>query len=221
MTSNWRLQRCSADAYLEVVHGQLARALRDGVSMVAEPRHVVGTARAEMAKIVEVVAGFALGTVLGGLFDGVRRWYGADACRELQRRVTTSEAEQRGHVDVRYLADGEARPLVDAFAARLHVRFARLERDVRSVVDAMAARDGSEVVLFLASREEDIERRVRAEIEFAWQTFVALVTRRPLPELTGRTPRSEAMWSAWRETVMPVATMRDAAQAAGYILLVG
>jgi hypothetical protein len=228
MTTNLALGLQTLDGYKAQVEGALALALKQATATLNEPTRVTPDARKVIAGMIELICGFALGTIASEVFAGVQQWFGHEVSAELQRRFKPAiTAVPR--LDVRYLADAEDRPLVNALGSRLHVRFCYLSRDVAGLLANLGALVGElprqsdvmRVMLCLMSGEDDIQTRVAAEIIFAWSMFVSSMTGKPAPTLEGRSARSQGMWQAWQGRATPTARPpRDDVQRDGYILLV-
>lgn len=232
MTALPSLSQQTAAGYTSHIETELALALREGTSQLVEPRKITPDARKVIGGMVELLTGFALGTVAGGVFIGTRRWFSEEISTAVQRRFRPL-APVAGRLEVPYLADADKRPLLNEFAGRLHMRFCYLTRSVSELMTALhdtvielAPRQQGriDIMLNLLAKEDDVVTRVRAEIRFAWEMFVAKAAGKPLPSQEGRTARSRALWEQWQGRAAPVVALPDEdrsdAQRDGYILLV-
>lgn len=224
------------DEYVETAHAALTDALRTATAQMAEPRvadppHAVRV----LDRVTETLVGFAIGTVASEVLRVVRIWFNDEVAAATRRGLRADwPAVLRGggglDLSPKYLADADARPLVDMLARRLYVAFCLASRDVRVLLDVARnaierhapnrVRQISPILAELAPAET-IEDRVGAELVFGWQVYSAAITDRPFPSTEGRSARSRSLWEAWRaQLVGRVPAPRTSEQASGYIVLV-
>jgi len=212
--------------YCDVVEATLADVLRRGMRDLIEPR-IENPQRAlrVLDCLVETMTGFAIGTVAGDVFGGVRTWFGDDGLVALRRQLGSwpHACRDATPIELTYLEDAAQRPLVNELANKLHVRFCRVSRDVRDLITAIEAErlPVADAMFGLLATEENLERRLLAELTFGWSMFMAAIARRPFPSRENRTARSQALWLSWEHQLggRPVLTRSEQEQA-GYITLV-
>ena len=219
-----------AVSYADVIEATLARVLRKSTQDLVEPRlGDLQKAIRILDRLVETIAGFAIGTIAGEVFGGVRTWFGEETLLELRRQLGSAwpaSCAQSGALETPYLEDAAERPFVDELARKLHVRFCRMSEDVQALLAAVdslceSRRHRVGVMFDLLAKEENVEKRVQAELMFGWSMCIAAVTGHPLPTRQERTARSQALWLAWEHQLCgtPVLTRAEPEQA-GYIMLV-
>jgi hypothetical protein len=223
--------RVAAVRYSDVIEATLARALRGGTRDLIEPRvDDPKRALAIVSCLVETLTGFAIGSIAGEVFGGVRTWFGDDELGALRRRLGSGwpvACTESVAAETPYLVDAANRPLVDELARKLHVRFCCMSRDVEELVAAVRSSVAPErghrvgVMFDLLMKEENVEQRVVAELGFGWSMGVAAMAGRPFPSRQQRTARSQQLWLAWEHALCgaPVLTRGEIEQA-GYIMLV-
>lgn len=244
MTVNLEIIGQTRSEYLHTIECAIARGLRDAVSTLKDPRITIPhEARRLVETIPEMLAGFTLGTLVRSLKAGMARWFGDALADELLRSIAGSCRMERFEANVMYLDDAKERPLVNAVATCLHLRYCAmspaLERilcELEAVVLRMAPNKQWVTNLMLGSLCNDADELARflsQEIRFAWSMVSAVTSGKPVPSVSGRTVGSTTMWSQWLDHV-PMACVvsqrsqtsesspgsRDEVQVAGYILLV-
>jgi hypothetical protein len=223
--------RIAGVRYGDVIAAALARVLRDWTRDLLEPRVSQPQRAIEMVNcLVETMTGFAIGTIAGEVFGGVRTWLGEEALVDVRRRLGSAwpvACAESVAVETAYLQDAATRPLVDEVAGKLHVRFCRMSGDVGALVAAVnasvdAPRSQRAGVMFdLLMKEDNVEKRVLAELGFGWSMCLAAIAGRPFPSRQERSARSQVLWLAWEHQLYgaPVLT-RSEPEEAGYIMLV-
>lgn len=220
--------------YVEAALAALTRALRAATVHLVEPR-VTDPHRAlrVLDKLAETLTGFAIGTIGGEVLRVVSIWFGDEVALSVRGALGDGWPGRVRHgqePSTKYLDDADQRPLVDMLARRLYGTFCRAGYDVRSLLDTVretvecrAPSRASWLAAMLGelARDETIERRLRDELAFGWQVYVAAITDKPFPSTTDRWARSRALWQAWQWQLVgrPVLT-RSEHEAQGYILLV-
>lgn len=231
MTTTLSISGKSPEEYVTTMEAAVATALRLGVMDLREPRVTCPRAQRMLDQLAEMLAGFTLGTIVRNVCGGLQRWFGESFAQELKRSLPRVLHLEMLDVEVSYLDDADARPMVEALASRLHVRYCGIPRaveallvEVETLVRLMAPQKHRYMTLMLGALcrdAEELQRGLTDEIYFGWSMFAAATRERPLPSTDGRMPRSIAMWSTWHCTVLPQPPApRDEAQEAGYILLV-
>lgn len=223
--------RVAAVPYSNVVDATLARVLDQAIAGLIEPRVTDPQRALEVLDcLVETIVGFAIGTIAGDVFRGVRTWFGDETLGALRERLGAGWPRACRHgvaLDRAYLDDADKRPLVDELAKKLHVRLCRMTRDVLDLIDAVYSsieptrRHLLTVMFDLLAKQENLETRLLAELTFGWSMYIAAIAERAFPPRDNRTARSQALWLAWEHQLggSPVLT-RDETEAAGYITLV-
>jgi hypothetical protein len=205
------------ERYVETVLEPARRAALAHVHTLPEPRAPEDATFAlrTLARLVEALAGFAVGAAIAPILQRLRRTAGADARREIHRALqpmlaptgpdgsAPSEASAGASLTAPrppFLADAEQRPLVDQLGRALCARLAFAERDachllrplLASAAGARADATGHAIALAAVraalSEAPWLAERFAAAISAAWRDTAALLH---------RTPPTDGPWAAF------------------------
>ena len=201
------------DRYIDSIFSRHQTALRELTATLAEPHaDEVECSCHRLDRLIETLTAFAIGHAVGRVAEVMRR---IDA--SLDGPIGQAMASTRlasGTIPplppLRYLADADRRPLVDALGARLHVRLGLAAAHARALVRAVAAvvtRAGRGPALVNAL--EVLAADPAAAFAFAdqlalgWRFFVAALANAPDPQLPDepRWQRGRELWAAWSRRV--------------------
>ncbi len=179
--------------YADFIAATFERVLAEQVPALREPV----AARPERALkivglVVETIAGLAVGVVAGEVERATRLWFGANAAAEILDRFT-APLGSRIDQPPRFLADADARPLVDELGARLRPRMRHTAADIARIVARMPA----EYDAMCAQLRETslLDERLRDELATGWACACAAIEGPPLPAI--QSARSRALWQKW------------------------
>ena len=214
----------------------VARMFERNVEAVAatlpEP-HTAAPARARrvIELLVETLAGYAYGSVVGQLSRSVSSWFGA----EYSLFVRSAPVPKRRRVrnenhDVR-IARALAHAPLDLgheFKLALQTRLGVTARDVADLVlglDAILPADQTRMAGAMFSelnRDSVFDDRLAIEIATGWEYASAAIERRPFAILQ-ISPRARDLWQTWSKLAGAPALepARDPVQSGGFIALVG
>ncbi len=201
------------DRYIDSIFNRHQIALRELTATLAEP-HVdeVECACHRLDKMIETLTAFAIGHAVGRVAEVMRR---TDATLDAPiGRAMTSTRLASGTIaplpPLRYLADADRRPLVDALGARLHVRLGLAAAHARALVRAVAtvvtrAGRGPALVnaLELLAADPAAAFAFADQLGLGWRFFVASLADATDPELPDepRWQRGRDLWTAWSRRV--------------------
>jgi hypothetical protein len=201
-------------------------------STLPEPKTAApARARRVSELLVETLAGFAYGTVVGQLSRAVSAWFGAEHSLYVRSAPVPKRRKVRNeNHDVR-IARALAHAPLDLgheFKLALQTRLGVTARDVADLVlglEAALPADRSRMAGAMFSelnRDSVFEDRLGVEISTGWEYACAAIERRPFATLE-ISPRARDLWQTWARMVgapVPEAT-RDSVLSGGYISLVG
>jgi hypothetical protein len=143
-----------------------------------------------LTPLADTLEGFAIGTAIGHVASGVRRWSGEAAGKavlaRLRRYIRSAAAAEPAALDASGL-DAVAPTLAGEFAARMHHRLAHMP------VAMFVAEAGAQASP-VATHDDLVAPRLAAEIEAGWQHYRALIA-------GTRLATTSPMWSAWDKKV--------------------
>jgi hypothetical protein len=202
-----------ADAHANAVAARLAEALLAAIAPLPEPPRPYSRERALSLswRLVDALAGFALGAALAPVIGCVRRAAGVDQVA-LRRALATATARY----DVRarpsaaltptgvVIADAAKRPLVDELGSQLHRRLLDGAADLRAVIAALLApvpiAGLDALVADLGRANDDLAaQRFADQLAHGWATYTAELAGVAMPAI--EQDRTRALWTLWRRRV--------------------
>jgi len=214
----------------------IARMFERNVEAVAgtlpEPATVApARARRVIELLVETLAGYAYGSVVGQLSRSVSTWFGAEYSLYVRSAPVPKRRKVRNeNHDVR-IARALAHAPLDLgheFKVALQTRLGVTARDISELVLGLVAilptdQERMAGAMFSAlNRDSVFEDRLALEISTGWTYACAAIERRPQP-LVEASPRARDLWQIWSQLVgAPVPEpRREPLLSGGYIALVG
>jgi hypothetical protein len=188
-------------------------------------------ARRIVELLVETLAGYAYGTVVGQLSRAVSSWFGAEHSLFVRSAPVPKRQRVRNeNHDVR-IARALAHAPLDLgheFKVALETRLGITARDVADLalgVEAILPTDQQRMAAAMFSelnKDSVFEDRLAIEIATGWEYASAAIERRPYAVLE-ISPRARELWQTWSRMVGAPApdAVRDPVQSGGYISLVG
>jgi len=214
----------------------IARMFERNVEAVAgtlpEPATVApARARRVIELLVETLAGYAYGSVVGQLSRSVSTWFGAEYSLYVRSAPVPKRRKVRNeNHDVR-IARALAHAPLDLgheFKVALQTRLGVTARDVADLVlglgAALPADQGRMAGAMFSelNRDSVFDDRLGIEISTGWEYACAAIERRPFATLQ-LSPRARDLWQTCSRMIgapLPEAT-RDPVLSGGYISLVG
>jgi hypothetical protein len=138
-----------------------------------------------LTPLADTLEGFAIGTAIGHVASGVRRWSGEAAGKAVLARLRQYIRSAAAAAPA--ALDDVAPTLAAEFAARMHRRLAHMP------VATFVAEAGAQVSP-VATHDDLVALQLAAEIETGWQHYRALIA-------GTRLATTSAMWSAWDKKV--------------------
>ncbi len=190
------------DAFVAATLGALHRELEAVATRYVEPRPNVGARRGLSLAMSagESAYGFAIGAIAAAVMHAARTWLG-DAASTTAAHTLAELTEPAPRADPpRYLADAEARPLVERFAAHVSMRLATARRDLELIAAAVVASapERSRAIAMMfdeLSRDGRIAERFRGELGAGLSHLALAVGDDCTPAA------SSALWCEWSRLV--------------------
>ncbi len=220
-----RPARSSIDDYLTATSSHLDRAVTSLV-LIEPVTYNVDLAARTIDRLIETLAGLAIGNVVGAVVGGVRRSFGADVIARVERAASNSiGAIGSPEISPPHGLDAAAvRSLALETQQRLRRRNAFSARDVRVMIDAIAsAFDASERRVFehmlgVIADDPTLAERYTGLVASGWVAATAVIE--------GRVVEASAkVWSEWASRIggrraASVPTQQQLA-AAGFVMQIG
>ena len=185
----------SIDHYLSTTATRIDRAVGDLI--LAEPTaRDLDLAGRTLDRLIETLAGLAIGSVVGAVLAGVRRSFGA----EVRGRVERAAARAIGTIGSPAIAPlhgidaAPVRSLAIEVQQRLRRRNSIAVRDARVLVDAVAGavdeRRAFDRMLGLIADDATIAERYAAQVAAGWECATGVIEGRVVEA-------SAAVWGQW------------------------
>lgn len=217
--------RSPIDDYIAATSSQLDRAVASLV-LIEPTTYDLGLAGRTIDRLIETLAGLAIGSIIGAVLAGVRRSFGADVIARIERAAARSIGAI-GSPDVSPLHGLDAAPvrsLALETQQRLRRRAAASARDVRVMLDAIAsAFDANERRVFehmlgVIGGDPTLGERYTALVASGWVAATAMIE-------GGVVEASARVWSEWAARIAgrraaPEPTQEQVA-AAGFVMRIG
>lgn len=213
------------DLYLAAIFERFDRAVAN--LYVAEPSaRDLDLAGRTIDRLIETLAGLAIGSVVGAVIAGVRRSFGAD----VRARVERAAARTIGSIGspaippLHGLDAAPVRSLAIEVVERLRRRNALVVRDARVLVVAIAGvidadeRRAFDRMLGVIADDATIAERYAARVTAGWEAATAIIEARVVEA-------SASLWGQWaarlaaRKTVS--APTQEQLVAAGFMMRIG
>ena len=182
-------------------------------------------------RLIETLAGLALGSVVSGVVNGLRRGIDAAAFRRVERTMLRALADfrPRAVAPVYGLDHTPVRTLVFELQHRLRRRIALAHGDARALVASIAkvvtdaAPEQVPVVIHVlaqASADSIVAERYQARLEAGWRRASAIIEGKP--DAIG----DDGMWRLWAARVAGVHEVAETLSpvelaAEGYVMRIG
>ena len=219
------------DAYVAATYRHYERAMTTLIPAFSEPRFAIGhrddRALKRLRFLIETLTGIAIGTAVGHVATAMRRRLG-DPLRDAVTvpltqlaRIAAPSAEGGIHPILpraRFLDDA-ARPLLNEFGARLHLRLCQSMPACRShlaaigdAVDRVAPNQLDSLASVLLASDDAAALAFGDHLALGWQHYNASIAGSPveIPEVIR--PRIRDTWRAWTRRLSGPAPKRERAQ---------
>lgn len=225
MTQTARLPAPSSaiDHYLSATSARIDRAVADLV--LAEPTAPdLDLAARTIDRLIETLAGLAIGSVVGAVLAGVRRSFGPDVRKQVER-VAARAINSIGSPEISPLHGLDAAPvrsLAIEVQQRLRRRNALTVRDTRVLLVAISAaiHEGHvfDRILGVIAEDATIAERYAALVAAGWECATAVIEARVVEA-------SAAVWGLWAARIGGRPPTQEPTQeqlaAAGFVMRIG
>jgi hypothetical protein len=191
----------SISAYLASAISRIDRVI--GSAPLVEPKGDPDRAARSMSPLVETLAGIAIGTIVGGVAQAVRRSHGPHVTAKIAAMLATQVAtyEPRPIPALAILDESPSRWFREELAKRLRARISMLAGDVRamlmSIAQIVVTSGPDEAIDFervLANADSLIDEKYARDLQRGWDAWTAVVASTTVREQT-------PLWRLWSQRV--------------------
>jgi hypothetical protein len=190
-------------AYLASAISRIDRVI--GSAPLVEPKGDLDRAARSMSPLVETLAGLAIGTIVGGVAQAVRRSHGPQVTAKIAAMLATQVAsyEPRPIPALAILDESPSRSFREELAKRLRARIAMLAGDTRAMLMSIAqivVTSGPdeaidfERVLARCAADSMIDDKYARDLQRGWDAWTTVVGSTTAREQT-------PLWRLWSQRV--------------------